>query len=180
MPRDEPRSSFVRIVKEDKKVRVYFIFTTILSVTFMMFLPGLSKSVGSGNVDGWEVGSEYDRLYNPKERDQIKGDIVKFVRVIPLPGMAPGTALILDEGDGNKVVVHVGPESFSPKRELGLKRGDWVKIKGAWADIGDETVFIAAKIKKDNGYSYKVRLTSDGTPFWTLSEEQLVYERQNQ
>ena len=37
------------------------------------------------------------------------------------------------------------------------------------ADIGDETVFIAAKIKKDNGYSYKVRLTSDGKPFWTMS-----------
>ena len=137
-------------------------------------------SAKNGDLDGWEIDSEYNQLYNPKERDQIKGDIVKFIIVIPLPGMAPGTALIVDEGDGNKVVVHIGPESFSPKRTLGFKRGDWVKIKGVWTDIGDDTVFVAAKIKKDNGYSYKVRLTSDGTPFWTMSAEQLAYERQNQ
>ena len=137
-------------------------------------------SAKNGDLNGWEIGSEYNQLYNPKERDQIKGDIVKFITVIPLPGMAPGTALILDEGIGNKVVVHIGPESFSPKRTLGFKSGDWVKIKGVWTDIGDDTVFVAAKIKKDNGYSYKVRLTSDGTPFWTMSAEQLAYERQNQ
>ena len=145
-----------------------------------MFLPIFQETADSGGIDGWGVGSEYDQLYNPKERDQIKGDIVKFITVVPLKGMSPGTALILDEGDGSRIVVHIGPESFSPKRETGLRRGDWVKVKGAWADIGDETVFIAAKIKKDNGYSYKVRLTSDGTPFWTLSAEQLEHERQNQ
>lgn len=92
--------------------------------------------------------------------------------------MAPGTALILDEGDGNRVAVDIGPESFSPKRELRLRRGDWIKIKGAWADIYNETVFIAAKIKKDNGYSHKVQLTSDGTPFWTLSAKQLASKQQ--
>ncbi|MBT8362577.1 MAG: hypothetical protein HKP41_02235 [Desulfobacterales bacterium] len=129
------------------------------------------------NMVGWERGSEYDQLYDPKERDQIKGDIVKFVKVTPLPGMAPGTALILDEGGGDKVVVHICPESFASGREIGLKRGEWVKIKGAWAEIGDETVFIAAKIKKDGGHSYKVRLTSDGTPFWTMSAELLAKER---
>lgn len=63
------------------------------------------------------------------------------------PMMAPGTTLSLDEGDGNRVVVHIGPESFSPKRELDIRHGKWVKIRGAWADIGKETVFIAAKKK---------------------------------
>ncbi len=43
-------------------------------------------------------------------------------------------------------------------------------------DIEDETVFVAAKIKKDSGYSYKVRLSSDGTPFWTMPPEQLEAE----
>lgn len=148
----------------------------VISTVFQFSL----ASAKNGDLNGWEIGSEYNQLYNPKERDQIKGDIVKFIAVIPLPGMAPGTALILDEGDGNRVVVHIGPESFSPKRTLGFKRGDWVKIRGVWTDIGDDTVFVAAKIKKDNGYSYKVRLTSDGTPFWTMSAEQLAYERQNQ
>ena len=137
-------------------------------------------SAASKDIAGWEVGSEYDQLYNPKERDSIKGRIVKFVKVRPMSGMAEGTAFVLDEGGGDTVLVHVCPRSFASERETGLKRGEWVKIKGAWADIGEETVFIAAKIKKDGGYSFKVRLTSDGTPFWTMSAEQLAKERASQ
>lgn len=153
------------------------IIVTILFGMITAFASAKVALADNKNMDGWERGSEYDQLYDPKERDQIKGDIVKFVTVTPLPGMAPGTALILDEGGGDKVVVHICPESFASGREIGLKRGEWVKIKGAWAEIGDETVFIAAKIKKDGGYSYKVRLTSDGTPFWTMSAELLAKER---
>ena len=140
-----------------------------------LVLPGLIYA--AGDITGWEVDSEYNELYDPKERDSIKGDIVKFITVTPMKGMAPGTALILDEGGGDKVVVHVCPESYASGRETGLRRGDWVKVKGVWADIGDESVFLAAKIRKDNDYAFKVRLTSDGTPFWTLSPEMLAMEK---
>jgi len=148
----------------------------IMILAVLLFLPLISQAAG-GDITGWEAGSEYDKLYNPKEQDQIKGDIVKFVTVTPLKGMAPGTALILDEGGGDEVIVHLCPESFASGRETGLRRGDWVKIRGAWADVGDETVFIASKVKKDSGFGFKVRLTSDGTPFWTMPEEQLAKER---
>lgn len=147
-----------------------------MTLVALLFLPLAGQAAG-GDITGWEVGSEYNELYNPKEQDQIKGDIVKFVTVTPLKGMASGTALILDEGGGDKVVVHLCPESFASGRETGLRRGDWVKIRGVWADVGDETVFIAAKVKKDSGFSFKVRLSSDGTPFWTLPEDQLAKER---
>jgi len=153
------------------------IIAALLCGLMTVFASDRVATADSKTSDGWEAGSEYNKLYDPKERDQIKGDIVKLTTVTPLPGMAPGTALILDEGGGDKVVVHICPESFASGREIGLKRGEWVKIKGAWAEIGDETVFIAAKIKKDGGFSYKVRLTSDGTPFWTMSAELLAKER---
>ena len=131
----------------------------------------------AGDYDGWEIDSAYNDLYNPKERDSIKGDIVKFITVTPMKGMAPGTAFLLDEGGGDEVVVHVCPEAYASSRETGLRRGDWVKVKGVWADVGDESVFLAAKIRKDNDYAFKVRLTSDGTPFWTMSPEQLAMEK---
>lgn len=153
------------------------IIAALLCGLMTVFASDRVATADNKTSDGWEAGSEYNQLYDPKERDQIKGDIVKLITVTPLPGMAPGTALILDEGGGDKVVVHICPESFASGREIGLKRGEWVKIKGAWAEIGDETVFIAAKIKKDGGFSYKVRLTSDGTPFWTMSAELLAKER---
>ena len=137
-----------------------------------------SAILGAGdNYTGWEIDSEYNELYNPKERDSIKGDIVKFVTVTPMKGMVPGTAFILDEGGGDQVVVHLCPEAYASGRETGLRRGDWVKVKGVWADVDDETVFIAAKVRKDNEYAFKVRLTSDGTPFWSMSPEQLAKEK---
>ena len=40
-----------------------------------------------GDMAGWEAGSEYNKLYNYKERDTIRGHIVKFVKVEPLKGM---------------------------------------------------------------------------------------------
>jgi hypothetical protein len=138
-------------------------------------IPGLA--IAAGDITGWEAGSEYNELYDPKERDAIKGDIVKFIKVTPMKGMAPGTAFILDEGGGDQVVVHLCPESYASSRETGLRRGDWVKVKGVWADIGDESVFLAAKIRKDNDYAFKVRLTSDGTPFWTMTPEMLAMEK---
>jgi hypothetical protein len=146
----------------------------ILGLALLSVTSSLAKDK---DMTGWEVGSEYNDLYNPKERDTIKGTIVKFVKITPLPGMAAGTGFILDEGGGDKVLIHVCPISFASGRETGLKRGDWVKVKGAWADIGEETVFIAAKIKTDSDYNFKVRLTSDGKPFWTMSAEQLEKER---
>jgi len=153
--------------------RLFVFFICLVPLQAVSFSPVLAQAK---DIKGWEVDSEYNSLYNPKERDSIKGTIVKFVKISPLPGMARGTGFILDEGGGDKVTIHVCPKSYISERETGLRRGDWVKVKGAWADIGDDTVFIAAKIKKDGGYSLKVRLTSDGTPFWTMPPEQLAKE----
>ena len=148
-----------------------------LKAAFTLFLLLPAAVLVAGDITGWEIDSEYNKLYNPKERDSIKGDIVKFITVEPMEGMAPGTAFILDEGGGDQVVVHVCPESYASSRETGLRRGDWVKVKGVWADIDDESIFIAAKIRKDNNYAFKVRLTSDGQPFWTMSADKLAMEK---
>lgn len=141
----------------------------------LLLIPAVSMA--AGDTTGWELGSEYNELYDPKERDSIKGDIVKFITVKPMKGMAPGTGFILDEGGGDTVVVHLCPESFASGRETGLRRGDWVKVKGVWADIDDDSVFLAAKVRKDNEFAFKVRLTSDGKPFWTMSPEELAKEK---
>ena len=38
-------------------------------------------------------------------------------------------------------------------------------------------MFIASKVKKGEYFEFKVRLTKDGKPFWTLSPEELKKER---
>jgi hypothetical protein len=59
-----------------------------------------------------------------------------------------------------------------------LKKDERIKIKGVWAEIDGKDVFMASKIKKDPNFEIiKVRLTKDGTPFWTMTPEQLAWEQ---
>ena len=72
----------------------------------------------AGDITGWERGSDYDNLYYPKDRDRLKGIIKKFVTVVPYPGMAPGTAFLLEEAEDETTLVHLCPESFAKAKRL--------------------------------------------------------------
>lgn len=61
---------------------------------------------------------------------------------------------------------------------IGLKKGDRVKVKGAWAQIGGKEIFIASKVKKSENVELKVRRTKDGMPYWTMSPEELAKEQE--
>ena len=130
------------------------------------------------DMGGWAIDSPYNRQYNPAELDKIRVTVVKLVEVTPMPGMEPGVGMIVRERDAEEdIIVHICPAWFMKPGETGLKRGDQLKIRGCWTEIGGKDVFMAAKIKKGDYFSLKVRLTKDGTPFWTMSPEQLAQER---
>lgn len=149
----------------------------LLAVTLLaVAATGAPVMAQDNGLNGWEAGSDYNKLYNPKELDRIKGKVVKFTEITPLKGMAPGTALYLDEGDGEPILVHLCPVSFASSKETGIKRGMQAKIRGSWAFIDGHDVFLASKVKQGDHFSFKVRLTSDGTPFWTMSQDQLAKE----
>lgn len=151
---------------------------SILPLALIFCLHPVHASDKDG-ITGWEIGSEYNDLYNAKELDQIRGQIIKFKNIEPLPGMAPGTALVLDEGEGETILVHLCPASFAGPKETGLRKGIKTKIRGSWAVIDDEDVFLASKVKQGEHFSFKVRLTKDGTPFWTMTPEDLAREQAN-
>ena len=46
-----------------------------------------------------------------------------------MKGMSPGIALIVEDGDGEKIMVHVGPKWFLGD-SIAIKRGDKLKITG--------------------------------------------------
>jgi len=145
-------------------------------VTLFLLSPQL---LWSAEHKGWETGSEYNNYYDYKEMDKLKGKIKKFKKVTPLPGMEPATAFILEEGD-EEILVHLCPQSFADAKETGLRRGVKTKVKGSWAYINDQDVFMASKVKQGEHFEFKVRLTKDGTPFWTMTKEELARERANQ
>ncbi len=153
------------------RICVPIILTMILTAATVW--AGTPKDMG-----GWQADSAYNRLYNPAEREKFKATVVRFKRVVPMSGMSPGVALVVQESkDDEPIVVHLCPEWFATKKDIGLKKGDRVKVYGAWAEIDGEDVFIGAKVKKGDFYQFKVRLTSNGKPFWLMDKEELDRER---
>jgi hypothetical protein len=148
--------------------------TRILLGTLALTIALATSAVAEPPADmpGWEVDSPYNQLYDAREMDSFKGYVKKIYTLVPMPGMSPVTALLVAESDEDLNVVHVCPEWFAGPGDIGVRRGDRVKVKGVWAEIDGEFVFMASKVKKGDYFEFKVRITADGTPFWTLSPEE--------
>ena len=157
----------------------FVMFAAVFALLSIIHMSSADAAADDG-LKGWEEGSVYNSKYDPKERDSLKGRVVEFKTVTPLPGMDPGTAFVLQESEDDKILVHLCPEAFASASDIGIRRGDKVKVKGSWVEIDGEDVFIAAKVKMGDHFEFKVRLTSDGTPFWTMSPEQLKEERKKE
>lgn len=151
-----------------------FLLPVLLFVPLVLFCT--SASFGKeNNHEGWEAGSKYNSYYNYKERDSLKGKITKFKKITPIAGMQPGTAFLLDEG-GEEILIHLCPWDYASPKETGIRTGISTKVKGAWAEIDGQDVFMAAKVKQGDTFQFKVRLTKDGKPFWTMGPEELARE----
>jgi len=156
------------------KIYIKIIFLSFL----LLFVAGNIHAKDPKDMGGWEQGGTYDSHYDPKEREKIRCFVKEIKEIIPMPGMSPGVGIVMDEGDGETFMVHLCPTWYIDAKSTGLKRGEKVKVKGAWAEINGEDVFMAAKIKKGDYFDLKVRLTKDGKPFWTMTPEELALEKQ--
>ena len=152
---------------------------TIIAAAF--FLIASFSAVNADDVDpklmkGWEVGSEYNSHYDVREYEKIRAWYLRAKEVVPMPGMSPATVVEVLEG-AELIEVHLCPTWYRKPGDIKLKKNERIKIKGVWAEINGKDVFMASKIKKDPDMDIiKVRLTSDGTPFWTMSPERRAWE----
>jgi len=156
-------------------------FQQIFKMTALILL---SLAVGVSSVQaeekpdmkGWGVDDPYNQLYDVREFEKIRGYVVRVKEVVPMPGMSPATALDVREG-AYEFEVHLCPTWYRNPSEIQLKKNAQIKLKGVWAEVNGKDIFMASKIKKDPDIEIiKVRLTKDGTPFWTMTPEQLAME----
>jgi hypothetical protein len=132
-----------------------------------------AASKANPNITGWEKGGEYDRLYDVKEGDTLKGRVVKIMDITPINGMAVGVGLQLeDKKDKTVEIVHLGPKDFVDLGSIGLKVGDEIKVVGVWADLDSQDVLMAIKVKKGEDTQLKVRRSKDGFPYWSMTPEE--------
>jgi len=128
------------------------------------------------DMQGWGIDDPYNKLYDVREFEKIRGYVVRVKEVVPMPGMSPATALDVREG-AYEFEVHLCPTWYRNPSEIRLKKNARIKLRGVWAEVNGKDIFMASKIKKDPDIEIiKVRLTKDGTPFWTMTPEQLAME----
>ena len=153
-------------------------------IIYMTALILLSFAVGINYVQaeekpdmqGWGLDDPYNKLYDVREFEKIRAWVVRVKEVVPMPGMSPATAMDVREGS-DVFEVHLCPTWYRKPSEIRVKKNERIKLKGAWAEINGRDVFMASKIKKDPDFEIiKVRLTKDGTPFWTMTPERLAME----
>ena len=149
--------------------------TTLILLSFAI---GVSHAPAGEKRDmqGWGIDDPYNKLYDVREYEKIRASVVRVKEIVPMPGMSPATALDVREGD-DVFEVHLCPTWYRKPDEIRLKKNERIKLKGVWAEVNGKDVFIASKVKKDPDFEVlKVRLTKDGTPFWTMTAEQAAME----
>ena len=156
-------------------------FQQIFKMTALILL---SLAVGVSSVQaeekpdmkGWGIDDPYNKLYDVREFEKVRAYVIRVKEVVPMPGMSPATALDVREG-AYEWEVHLCPTWYRKPSEIRLKKNERIKLKGVWAEINGKDVFMASKVKKDPDTEIiKVRLTKDGTPFWTMTPERLAME----
>jgi hypothetical protein len=163
-------------MKENRNLNVLIIAALVIFAAG--FIVNSAGAVDENLMKGWEEGSPYNQLYNVKEFEYFRAWVVGFKEEPPMPGMSPATIMIVKDGD-DLIDVHICPTWFAKPEEVGVRKGDRVKIKGVWAEVEGKDVFMASKVKKSDSdvFEFKVRLTKNGKPFWTMTKEELAHER---
>ena len=161
-------------------MRYLFTLKLLLLTSILLFGSRLSTTLHAAeqqDIAGWENGSEYNRLYRVDKYVKLKGTMVEIIDIVPMQGMAPGAGMIILLQSGERVTVHFAPKWFAKFLNYGFNKGDRVKVKGCWAEIGGKKVFLAAKVRNGEYFEIKFRRTKDGKPYWTLKPEEMIQER---
>ena len=157
------------------KIRRFLFLTTLVLISVTLGFSYI-QAEEKRDMQGWEIDSPYNKLYDVREYEKIRAWVVRVKEVVPMPGMSPATALDVREGS-DVFEVHLCPTWYRKPSEIRLTKNERIKLKGVWAEVNGKDIFMASKIKKDpNTVIIKVRLTKDGTPFWTMTSEQIAME----
>lgn len=150
--------------------------TTLLFALCLIIGIGSAQAGEERDMQGWGIDDPYNQHYDVREFEKIRAYVVRLKEVVPMDGMSPATVLEVREG-AYIHEVHLCPTWYRKPGEIRLKKNERIKIKGVWAEINGKDIFMASKVKKDPDTEIiKVRLTKDGTPFWTMTPQRLAKE----
>ena len=115
---------------------------------------------GSG---GWGMGSQYNRMYDPKTVGTISGEMISVDMITPMKGMSQGVHLTLKTYK-EIISVHLGPWWYIENRDIRIEPKDKIEVAGSRITYQGKPAIIAAKVKKGDEV-LKLR-DENGLPVW--------------
>lgn len=146
-----------------KHISIFVVLISILSLIFApeSFAQRGMKWRGSG---GWGMGSNYNRMYDPKTVETISGEVVSVDRMTAMKGMSYGVHLMLKTGK-ETVSIHLGPVWYIENQDIKIEPKDNIEVKGSRITFEGKAAIIAAEVKKGDEV-LKIR-DENGFPFWS-------------
>jgi len=146
-----------------KRITGLLVTVSMLLTTSIVLAQPWKGWRGSG---GWGMGTQYQRMYNPKTVETVSGTVESVDKITPMKGMHYGVHLML-KTDKETISVHLGPSWYIERLDTKIENGDKIQVKGSRVTMMGEPVVIAAELKKGNTV-LKLRDES-GIPVWSGS-----------
>jgi len=113
---------------------------------------------------GWGMGSQYNKMYNPKTVETITGEVTSVDKITPLKGMYYGIHIMV-KTDKETISVHLGPGWYIENQDIKIEPKDTVQVEGSRITFEGKPAIIAAEVKKGNDV---LELRDDnGFPAWS-------------
>jgi hypothetical protein len=119
--------------------------------------------MGWKGSEGWGMGSQYNRLYNPKTVETISGEVVSVDKITPMEGMSYGIHLML-KTEKETISVHLGPGWYIERQDIKIEPKDKVEVTGSRITYEGKPGIIAAEVKK--GDEVLILRDESGVPVW--------------
>ncbi len=142
------------------KLLIGLVVVVSMLLTSSLALAAWKGYRGSG---GWGMGSQYQRMYDPKTVETITGTVEAVDQVTPMKGMSYGVHLKL-KTEKETISIHLGPGWYIERLDTKTEKGDKVQIKGSKVIMMGKPAIIAAEVKKGD-LILKLR-DENGIPVW--------------
>ncbi len=127
-----------------KKLSILIVVSILSFIVSDSFAQRGMKWRGSG---GWGMGSQYNRMYDPKTVGTISGEVISVDMITPMKGMSQGVHLTL-KTDMEIISVHLGPWWYIENRDIRIEPKDKIEVAGSRITYQGKPAIIAAKVKK--------------------------------
>jgi len=121
---------------------------------------------GQGRLPAWSA-NYYHWNWNPAAVETVKGEVMTKDVITPPKGKSwsPAVGMTLKKEDSYAVYVHLGPQWYIDRQDMGINVGDIVEVTGSKIMVEGNQVILASSIKKGDK-TWQLR-DEKCYPFWS-------------